>query len=121
MELFYRGTQLSIWLCPGAQVSWDEAEVGARDSCRAQLRARIGLLGDAGKLRSPDHINFEGSGIFAIKANCGLRAYGWFGQINARRAFAISHVMLKKQQKLAPKDLTAAIEARDNWEKEQRK
>lgn len=116
MELYYRGSQLSIWLCPGSRASWDDAELGVRESCKAQFRARMGLLGDSGKLRSPDHMNFEGSGIFAIKANCGLRAYGWFCQIDGRRAFAISHFILKTQQKLDPKDLNKAVQARNQWQ-----
>lgn len=112
MDEYHAGAALTVWLWPGAEESWDAAEAdvpGNRDAQKAQLRARIALLADRGSLRSPDHMKFEGNGIYAVKTTCGLRAWGFFGQVNKRRAFIISHVVLKKNQKADPADLNRAV------------
>ena len=123
MHEYIRGAALSIWLRPGAEESWREAERGVpgnRAACPVQFRARMQHLADNGRLRSPDHMNAEGDGIFAIKATCGLRAYGWHDQHENRRAYIISHVVLKDRQKLDPADKARAIRAREEFRQEVR-
>ena len=77
------------------------------------------FLAATGRLRSPDHMNHEENNIYAIKATCGLRAYGWHGQYQGRRAFIISHVRLKKTQKLDPADRDRAEREREKFRAEQ--
>lgn len=121
MHQWHRGQALTIWLCAGCQDSWDEAEAlvpGTRAACKGQFRARLEHLANVGRLRSPDHMNSEGDGIFAVKATCGLRGYGWFCSVDGRRAFVISHVVLKRQQKADPADLKKAAETKALIEKQ---
>lgn len=108
MDEYHNGSTLTIWLCPGAEASWTQAEQTVGEAHQAQFRARLKRLADIGCLRSPDHMNFEGDGIYAVKGTSGLRAYGWFDQVDGRRAFIVSHVILKKKQKLDPADLAKA-------------
>jgi hypothetical protein len=115
MDEYHSGNSLTIWLWEGAEDSWIEAEVGVMEAHRAQFRARLARLAEAGHLRVPDHMNLEGDGIFAVKGNTGLRAYGWFDQVGGRRAFIISHVVLKKKQKLDPGDLAKASARKDSY------
>ena len=65
-------------------------------------------------------MNAEGDGIFAIKATCGLRAYGWHDTHQGRRVFLISHVVLKRRQGLNPADKARAVTAREEFRNEQR-
>ena len=108
MDEYHSGCLLTIWLCEGAEASWGEAETSVQEAHKAQFRALLKRLADFGRLRVPDHMNSEGDGIHAVKGTSGLRAYGWFDQVNGRRAFIISHVILKKKQKLDPADLAKA-------------
>lgn len=122
MDEYFAGAKLTIWLRLGAKASWDEAEQlvpGNLAACPATFRARLERLAEVGRLRSPDHMNHEGQQIYAVKAHCGLRAYGWFDQVNSGRAFIISHVILKKKDKLDPADLSRAMAHRAAYEKEQ--
>lgn len=109
MDEYYSGSTLSIWLCVGAEDSWTQAEQSVHVAHQAQFRAVLKRLAEFGRLRVPDHMNTEGEGICAVKGTSGLRAYGWFDQVNGRRAFIISHVILKKKQKLDRADLAKAI------------
>jgi hypothetical protein len=121
MQEYIRGATLSIWLRSGAQESWAAAERGVpgnRSACPAQFRARMNQLAETGRLRSPDHMNHEGDGIYAIKATCGLRAYGWHSSYKGRRAFIISHVVLKSRQRLDPADKARALTARAEFDAE---
>jgi len=124
MHEYHRGATLSIWLRPGAQETWQAAEADVppnRAACLTQFRARIAHLAETGKLQSPDHMNHEDHGIYAIKATCGLRAYGWHDHHHGRRAFIISHVILKKRNKLNPADRKRAENAREQFRAEQRR
>jgi hypothetical protein len=108
---WHRGTHLTIWVRNGCLESWENAEAavpGNLKACPAQFRARLAQLADSGRLRCPDHMNSEGDGIMAVKATCGLRAYGWFCQVGGRRAFVISHVILKRRQRADPGDIEYA-------------
>ncbi|MGO9592986.1 MAG: hypothetical protein ACLQFF_12555 [Steroidobacteraceae bacterium] len=122
MEEYKRGAALSVWRTPEAIRTWTEAVIqvaqNRRDQQEAQLNARLDLLADAGALRSPDHMRSEGEGICAVKTNQGLRAYGWFTQVESRRAYVISHVILKRRDKLDPADLKKAKECRTAVEAE---
>ena len=89
---------------------------GNRSACPVQLRANLSQLADSGTLRSPDRINYEGDQIYAVKTRGGLRAYGWFCHLEGRKGFAISHVTLKRKQKLDPKDRARALEAKRLFE-----
>jgi|HubBroStandDraft_3_1064219.scaffolds.fasta_scaffold474663_1 hypothetical protein len=124
MEEYERGTCLSIWRTADARPTWTEAvgQVAShkREQQEAQLIARLSILASRGVLRSPDHIRAEGQGIFAVKTNGGLRAYGWHSNIDGRRAFVISHVVLKKTDKLNPADLNRAVACREAVEAELR-
>jgi len=116
MELYKRGTALSIWRIRDAVNTWNDAiqliASQKRDAQEAQLAARLSLLASKGRLRSPEMMNAEGNEIFAVKTTGGLRAYGWFDRVLGHRAFVISHLTLKKRQKLSPKDLNRATRAR---------
>ncbi|WP_129781786.1 hypothetical protein [Peristeroidobacter soli] len=115
MDEYHSGSSLTIWLWEGAEASWAEAEVGVMEAHQAQFRARLARLAEFGRLRVPDHMNSEGDGIHAVKGNTGLRAYGWFDRVSGRRAFIISHVVLKKKQKLDPADLAKASARKDSY------
>lgn len=105
--LFCKGSHYEISQTPDAKSSWEEATGHAKEACIAQLVNLIKRLSDIGKLNSPDQFNHEGDGIFAIKARCGLRAYGWF-HAHRRGVFMISHFRYKNWQKLDPADLRRA-------------
>ena len=66
-------------------------------------------------------MNFEGEGCFVIKANCGLRAWGWPQHYEGKPVFIISHVVLKKTQKANPADLARTVSAKKQLEEQQRK
>jgi hypothetical protein len=99
------------WL-PGIVGNGRSSGAGNRSACPAQFRARMAQLADTGRLRCPDHMNSEGDGIMVIKATCGLRAYGWFCHVSGRRAFVISHVVLKRRQRADPVDIETAVAQR---------
>lgn len=115
MDEHHSGKSLTIWLWEGAEASWAEAEEGVMEAHQAQFRTLLERLADFGHLRVPDHMNSEGGGIHAVKGRTGLRAYGWFDQVNGRRAIIISHVVLKKKQKLNPADLAKASARRNSY------
>jgi hypothetical protein len=64
-------------------------------------------------------MNSEGDGIFAVKATCGLRAYGWFCHVNSRRAFVVSHIVLKRKQQADPADIRRAVAEKNALKVEQ--
>jgi hypothetical protein len=119
MDEYYVGRSKTIWLYPGAQLTWEAAELLVppnKSSGLAQFRARIAHYADSGQLKSPDHMNSEGEGCFVIKANCGLRAWGWLQHMDGKAAFIISHVVLKKKGKADPADLKRTVAARKKLE-----
>jgi len=113
----YQGTKLRVVLTKEASESYQHAIAGANKACVAQLLRYIKWLGDIGKLRSRDQFNSEGDGIFAIKANCGLRAYGWYSD-RYPQTFVIGHVILKKKQKLDLVDFNRVKRVRQQYEME---
>lgn len=103
---------LSIWRVPEAKTTWAAAIQGVASQKQmqqeAQLNARLAVLADKGQLRAPEQFRAEGDGIWAVKTTGGLRAYGWLTRVRNRRAFVISHVILKKRDALDPADLAKA-------------
>jgi hypothetical protein len=103
MPTYYEGNVLTIKHTEDAELSLPKAEESAQLSCQAQLRRLTKRLADTGTLRSPQQFNNEGDGFYAIKARCGLRAYGWFSR-RCRGVFYISHYVYKSKEKLSKKD-----------------
>ncbi len=114
--LFYTGKIFVIEETDDAVNSRPLAESQAQPiSCIAQLKRMIERFADHGKLNSPDQINDEGDGFFAIKARCGLRAYGWYHQ-DRQGVFVISHYICKKKQKLDAADIARANANRNSYQ-----
>lgn len=117
-RVFAQGARLTIEWTEDAQTTLRQAESrvpGNHGACKAQMRALIKRLAETGKLRSPDHMRNEGDKIFAVKARCGLRAYGWYHR-HRRGVFVISHFIMKKKDALDPQDLNRATRNRDSYE-----
>lgn len=102
--------------------SVDSVASQIRDAGHAQLLVVLQAIADNMQPKLPKtSFNHEGDGIFAAKANCGLRAWGWYG--DAKRdtvrqpVFAISFVTLKKSQKADPADLKFAKNHRTEYDK----
>lgn len=117
MHVFYRGACLTVLMTEAARSARAEAESrvpGNQRACVARVRALLQRLADRGRLRVPDEFRHEGDAIWAIRARCGLRAYGWFDRDrDERRVFIIGHYVLKKQNQARKADLKRAREARD--------
>ena len=88
---------------------------GSKKGCVAQMKGLIARLADFGYLRSPDQWNAEGNGLYAVKARCGLRAYGWFASESSGKVFVIGHATLKKNQKADPQDLQKTQDEREQY------
>ncbi len=85
----------------------------------AQMEVRLEMLSRQGRLRSPDIMNSEGDGFFAVKTRNGLRAYGWFRQCARKKCFVISHFVYKKKNKLAVEDKNRMLTIKQQWEANQ--
>lgn len=117
--IFAKGVARTIEGTDDAQTTLAEAEAqvpGSKEGCKAQLYALIKRLADFGKLSSPDQMRLEGDQIFSIKTRCGIRAYGWWHR-KRRGVFVISHFIMKKKDKLDPRDLDRAKQNRDRYER----
>ena len=120
----YTGERLCIEYGEDADKTFQEAlskiPPNKRERAKAQIRALMELLCERGRLRSPDQFRNEEDGFYAIKGKDGLRAYGWFANkkagVTVRGIFAISHFILKKKDKLDPKDKAKMIESRRRYE-----
>jgi hypothetical protein len=107
---FYSGAKFNIEFTDDAGSSLTDAESHVppnQSACKAQLRRLLTQLADRGQLSSPDQWNTEQDGFFAVKARCGLRAYGWF-HTHRRGVFVVSHFIFKTRQKLDPADIRRA-------------
>lgn len=113
--LFYKGRTFEIRWAADAKESQATAYGHADENCIAQLNRMIERFADHGKLHSPEQMNNEGDGIYAIKARCGLRAYGWYHS-SIRGVFVISHFICKKKQKLDSADLDRSNANRRTYE-----
>lgn len=116
MRIYYSGSVFNIEQTDDAVSSQSEAESNCTEACCLQLLAITKRLANYGKISNPHHFMNEGEGIWALKARCGLRAYGWFAK-KKRSIFVISHYIVKKRQKLNPADLKRAIHNRTIYER----
>jgi hypothetical protein len=113
--IFHAGMYLTIHFGPEAEESLEQAESQVppnKQACKAQMRALLKRLGDTGRLNSPEQLRNEGQQIYAVKAHCGLRAYGFFAP---GRKFVVSHFLMKKKDKLDPADREKALQTKANW------
>ena len=120
--VFYRGPYRHILFAPDAAATLEEAKghvrPQVRESCTAQLYRVLMRLGDFQQVRNTELFRSEGKGIFAVKARCGLRGYGWFKTLaSGESAFIVSHFILKKRQAANPSDIDQAVAARENMER----
>ena len=118
MPIYYSGQKYTIEITEDGLSSRREAEScvpSNKKACIAQHIALIKRLADIGELKSPEQFRHEGEGVWAVKARCGLRAYGWYHG-SRRGVFVISHFLLKKQQKLDRRDLDRAKRNREQYE-----
>lgn len=83
-----------------------------KTACKAQLRSVLQRVGDHDQVRNTDLFKAEGDGIFAAKARCGLRAYGWFDRLDGANVFIVAHAIMKKKQKADPADIERVVNAR---------
>jgi hypothetical protein len=108
VHTFYQGQHGTILMLPEAErerAGFDKQFRGGKPAaCFAQLMRLLQRLADH-KLRSPDQFNAEGDGIFAVKARCGLRAYGWFQKPGAPFIFVVGLIKHKKRANLNPADI----------------
>ncbi len=114
--IFARGLNRVVEITEEGYESLREAEARVRPACAAQLRALIQQFANAGSLRAPDKMRNEGDGVYAIKANCGLRAYGWFHR-HRQGVFVISHVIVKQKNKMDNGDRDRVLRNRDIYER----
>lgn len=121
--LFHRGAKFDIEFTDDAGDSLTDAESHVppnQSACKAQLRRLLTQLAERGQLSSPDQWNTERDDFFAVKARCGLRAYGWFHK-HRRGVFVVSHFIFKTRQNLDPADIHRANRNRlDLYRKEGR-
>lgn len=111
MPLYYSGRRLTIEQTEDAAESWAQAVgsvPGNQASCPAALAVRIKRLADYGVLHGEKMFREEGKTrgdvkVFAIKAKCGLRAYGWY-HTKRRGVFVISHFIFKSHKKMRDQD-----------------
>jgi hypothetical protein len=108
------GIRLTVEFTPDAYSTWAACQ-SQRDNCLAQMLALLERLANIGRLHSPEQFRAEGEAIFAIKARCGLRAYGWFHRTR-RAIFVVSHFMVKKTARLDSRDLRQAGQNRELYE-----
>lgn len=108
----YIGRKFTIELTDDARDTWPQVEATADNACLQQLRRLAERFADLGRLQSPNQIRDEGEGIWAIKARCGLRAYGYYDP-HRRSIFVISHFIHKKKNKMDPADHQRAKDNRN--------
>ena len=120
LEIFCRGTRRLVCFTPAAVKTLEQAEGRVpsqkRVACKAQLFRIFHRLGEGQQVRNDALFRYEGQGIFAAKARCGLRGYGWFQTLRSGdSAFIVSHFIVKKKQRADPKDVERAVAARETW------
>ena len=119
METFYTGSIRIIMFPQDAVETLQMARSHVptnKDSCVSQLFRVLKRLGDNDQIFNKNQFRHEGDGIYAVKARCGLRGYGWFQSLDSGvGAFVLSHFIMKKRLKLDEKDLRRAREARKKF------
>jgi hypothetical protein len=86
---------------------------GAADK---QIRARLKLVGSVQTV-STEICRHEGERVFAVRANNGLRGYGWFDQYEGRGAFIVNHFVYKTWKKMRSSDRALVVAARETYRK----
>lgn len=115
MKKFCAGICRTVWLTDDAATTLAEAESLVppnKAACKAQLRRVLERLANHHQVRNDDLFCFEEDGIFAVKARCGLRGYGWFQEYDGESAFIVAKFIMKKKQKADPQDLESAKRSR---------
>lgn len=115
-KTFYKGQKLTIVWDDDAEKSLGAAEAGVpgnQRACPVQLKRLIARLADFGELKNVSQFRNEGDGIWAIKARCGLRAYGFY---MPGGRFVVSHFVLKREDKMAKRDHELALENKIKYE-----
>lgn len=120
MMIFHRGAKKHIILTSNGEETRKaafEQVPGNKKGCIAQLNRLLAQLGDHGSLRSPDQIRHEGNEIYAVKANCGLRAYGWLDHDKNTDTplFVVGHCVLKKKEKMDSSDFDRVKREREQF------
>ena len=100
----YVGNKLTIDFTDEARDSWPAVAATTPVECQALIRRLAERLADTGSLKSPEQFRHEGDGVYAIRARCGLRAYGYFDE-HRRGHFVIALYRHKKKDKADPRDL----------------
>lgn len=122
MPSVYSGQIKDLVLTDGGMASKEAADrkvPGNLAACKKQLERLLKRLADRGTLQSPDQLRNEGDGIYAVRARCGLRAYGWFdSDATGKGQFVVSLFIMKKSAKLKKGDKDSVIAARDEWRSE---
>jgi hypothetical protein len=112
---FHTGACRSIWLTDEAAMTLATSEALVppnKSACKAQIRRVLERLGNFQQIRSDDLFSYEEDQIYAVKARCGLRGYGWFQEYAGQSAFVVSLFVMKKKQKAEPADLESAKRSR---------
>lgn len=118
-KVFYTGTKFKVVFTDLAENCFrqlaDDVKPYGLFEC---LVARIKKFADFGPdgLHTPEQLNDEGDGFYAIKARgAALRAYFWYSQ-KERGVIVVSHLIKKKKQKLDPQDKTTMEQERKTYE-----
>ncbi len=110
MHIFHAGASFAVEMTDDAWNKLQEFKLNhtapKEKSCYAQMTRLLERLADIGKLRSPDQFRKEWDSIWAVKARCGLRAYGKF----LDKRFVVAYVEYKKRTSV-PLQLRDAINA----------
>lgn len=115
-KVFYTGERYKVIFTDLAQETFKQLSQDVQPgSLFLALVARIKKYADAGVLHSPEQLNNEGNGFFAIKSRgASLRAYFWYCQ-KERSVIVCSHLTMKKTAKLTPQDKATMEHERDNY------
>jgi hypothetical protein len=103
--VYYLGSIITIFVTDdGKQSIKNLAEVHNKRMLKELAKADVFVrtLGDTGRLESPDQFRQETPGFWAIRAGQ-IRLYGWY---EPDGIFILSHAICKKEQKLAPADIS---------------
>lgn len=117
-KVFYTGTKFKVVFTDRAVDCFQQLDAEVEPHglfenlvARTQKFANFGPDG----LHTPDQLNDEGDGFYAIKSRgAALRAYFWYCQ-KERGVIVVSHLIKKKRAKLDPQDKAIMVLERDNY------
>lgn len=117
-KVFYTGAKFKVWFTDRAVACFKQLDEEVQPhNLLENLVARIKKFADVGPngLHTPDQLNDEGDGFYAIKARgASLRAYFWYCQ-KERGHIVMSHLIKKKKGKLDPRDKVIMSQERNNY------